>query len=135
MFYYLANAVYCLFADLFVGGAELPAGTQVGRNLTIYHGYGLVVGKGARLKDNVVLRQGVTIGNYIDRYGRVTGEPVVERDVEFGAGACALGSLTIGEGTLVGANAVVFRDVGAGERVYPGTAQHDKDKQEDVPIS
>ncbi len=131
-FYYPANAVYCLFADLFVGGAELPAGTRVGRNLTIHHGYGMVIGKGARLQDNIVLRQGVTIGNYVDRYGRVIGDPVVEAGVEFGAGACALGSFTIGKGAFVGANSVVFRDVGTGERVYPGTARHVKDPRDDA---
>lgn len=117
--YYLTNAFYCLFADLFVGGAELPAGTPVGKNLTIHHGYGMVIGKGACLKDNVVLRQGVTIGNFVDRHGRVIGEPIIESGVEFGAGACALGKLTIGEGALVAANCVVFRDVPAWGRVYP----------------
>lgn len=117
--YYFSNTFYCLFADLFVGGAELPAGTQVGSNLAIHHGYGLVVGKSTRIKDNVILRQGVTIGNYVDRSGRLIGEPTIESGVEFGAGACALGKLTIGEGAFVGANCVVFRDIQAGERVYP----------------
>lgn len=120
--YYLTNALYCLFADLFLGGAELPAGTSVGKNLTVHHGYGMVIGKGACLKDNVVLRQGVTIGNYVDRDGRVTGEPMIENGVEFGAGACALGQLTVGEGALIGANCVVSRDVPAGARVYPARA-------------
>lgn len=126
-FYYLTNTVYCLYADLLVGGAELPAGTPVGRNLTIHHGYGMVVGKGARLKDNVMLRHGVTIGNYVDRHGRVTGEPVLESNVQLGAGACVVGSITVGEGAFIGANAVVFRDVAAGERVYPAIAQRTAD--------
>lgn len=117
--YMLTDSMYRLFSDLFAG-IELPAGTPVGRNLTIHHGYGIVIGKGACLKDNVILRQGVTIGNYVDRAGRVIGEPVIESGVEFGAGACALGDIRIGEGAFIGANCVVFKDVLARERVYPG---------------
>jgi serine acetyltransferase len=119
LLYLLANSVYHLYSDLFAG-IELPAGTPVGKNLTIHHGYGIVVGKGACLKDNVVLRQGVTIGNYVDRDGCISGNPVIESGVEFGAGACALGGITIGEGAFIGANCVVYKDVRAHARVYPG---------------
>jgi putative colanic acid biosynthesis acetyltransferase WcaB len=137
-FYELTNRVYCLFSDLFVG-IELPAGTSVGRNLTIHHGYGIVIGKEACLKDNVVLRQGVTIGNYVDRSGRVRGNPHIESGVEFGAGACALGDITIGEGAFIAANCVVYKNVRAQERVYParGVSTYPpvkRDKRQSLPI-
>lgn len=118
--YYLTNLVYCLFADLFVGGAELPAGTRVGRNLTIHHGYGLVIGKEVWIKDNVILRQGVTIGNYLSQTGKVIGNPIIESFAEFGAGACVLGNTVIGERAFIGANAVVYKNIAARTRVYPG---------------
>jgi len=118
LLYWITNGVYRLLADLLVG-IELPAGTPVGKNLTIHHGYGIVIGKDARLKENVILRQGVTIGNYIDRTGRLHGNPVVEAGVEFGAGACVLGDITIGESAFIGANCVVFKNVQPRQRVYP----------------
>jgi len=40
--------------------------------------------------------------------------PVIEDDVEIGAGACVLGPIRIGRGARIGANAVVLSDVPPG---------------------
>lgn len=37
--------------------------------------------------------------------------PILENDVYIGAGAKILGPVTIGKGTIIGANAVVLKDV------------------------
>lgn len=91
-------------------GIELPQKTQVGPGLIIWHGQGLVVNDGAVLGANVQLRHNVTIGNR-EYYGPC---PVIEDNVEIGAGAFILGSIRIGKGAKIGAGAVVLKDVPAG---------------------
>ena len=86
---------------------ELQASTEVGRGLTIFHGYGLVVHPTARLGQGVVLRQCVTIGNRT----RGGAAPVIEDGVEIGANALVLGPITVGKNAVVGAGAVVLRSV------------------------
>ena len=59
---------------------------------------------------NCVLIQGVTIGY---RSGPISA-PTLGDDVMFGANACALGPIHIGDGARIGAGAVVLQDVPAG---------------------
>lgn len=55
--------------------------------------------------------------------------PVVESNVMLGAGCCVLGSIVVGKGSIVGANAVVTTDVppdsivvGSSSRIIPKKA-------------
>jgi serine O-acetyltransferase/putative colanic acid biosynthesis acetyltransferase WcaB len=98
-------------------GVELPPQVQAGPGLRIRHGQGLVVNTGVVLGADVMLRHNVTIGNIRRGPGDTTACPVVGDGVEFGAGAVAVGPITIGAGALIGANAVVTRDVPAGATV------------------
>ncbi|MFN8195866.1 MAG: serine acetyltransferase [Nocardioidaceae bacterium] len=107
--YLLAGTLYKLLAE-WVLGVELPPSTPVGPGLRLRHGVGLVVNPHARIGANVMLRHGVTIGNRLTE----TDCPVIEDDVEVGAGAILIGAITIGRGALVGAGAVVSQDVPAG---------------------
>jgi putative colanic acid biosynthesis acetyltransferase WcaB len=68
------------------------------------------VNRGTVLGSDCVLRHGVTIG------ARRRGEwpPRVGDRVVFGAHAIAIGAITIGDGAVIGAGAVVTRDVPAG---------------------
>ena len=99
-------------------GIELPSSTSVGPGLRIRHGQGLVVNAGTVLGADIMLRQGVTIGNVRRRGGR-SGCPVVSDGVEFGANAVVVGDITIGEGAVIGAGCVVTSDVPAGALVRP----------------
>lgn len=91
-------------------GIELPQKTKIGPGLIIWHGQGLVVNDGALIGSNVQLRHNVTIGNR-DFYGPC---PVIEDDVDIGAGAFILGPIRIGKGAKIGAASVVLKDVPAG---------------------
>jgi serine O-acetyltransferase len=93
---------------LMATGAELPCEAQLGRRVRIDHPQGLVVSGDARLGDDVVLRNGVTIG--LRRAGR-RGSPVLGNRVDVGAGAKILGEIHIGDDSSIGANAVVLEDV------------------------
>lgn len=101
-----ASALYRVFTE-FVLGIELRPKTVVGPGLRLYHGYGLVVNDHTVIGRGVTLRNGVTIGHQHDG-GPV---PVIGDFVSFGAGAIALGGITIGEGAVIGAGSVVTHDV------------------------
>jgi serine acetyltransferase len=79
-----------------------------GRTVIMPHPYGIIIHSKSRIGDQVVIMQQVTIG--IRGYG-VNDAPVIEDGVYIGAGAKVLGSIRVGHGAVIGANAVVTRDV------------------------
>jgi serine O-acetyltransferase len=83
-------------------------------SLTLPHPYGIVIHPAARLGERVALMHQVTLGQLTPDD---PGVPVLGDDVYVGAGAKIFGGITIGDGALIGANAVVTRDVPAGARV------------------
>jgi serine O-acetyltransferase len=89
-------------------GIEFPCEAQIGRNFVIDHFGGIVVSGYARFGDNCRIRNGVVVG-----LSRVEDPvaPVIGNNVDIGAGAKLLGRITIGDNVLIGANAVVIRDV------------------------
>jgi serine O-acetyltransferase len=90
-------------------GIEIHPAAEIGRDLFIDHGSGVVVGETAKIGDNVTLYQGVTLGGT----GVATGKrhPTIEDNVTIGSGAKLLGPITVGHGAKVGANTVVITDV------------------------
>lgn len=89
---------------------ELPCEVAVGRGLIIEHAFDIVISGDAVLGEDVVLRNGVTIGL---RHRAFRGSPVIGNRVDVGAGAKILGPITIGDDVSIGANAVVLTDVPA----------------------
>jgi serine O-acetyltransferase len=84
------------------------------REIIMPHPYGIVIHSKAQLGHRVVIMQQVTLGG---RQFGVNEAPIIEDDVYIGAGAKVLGSVRIGAGAVIGANAVVTRDVPAGATV------------------
>jgi serine acetyltransferase len=91
-------------------GIELPQKTKIGPGLVLWHGQGLVINDCSVIGSNVQLRHNVTIGNR-EFYGPC---PVIEDDVDIGAGAFILGPIRIGKGAKIGAASVVLKDIPAG---------------------
>ena len=92
-------------------GIDLPCEAKVGRRLRIDHFGGIIVSGDAVIGDDVVMRNGVTIG--LKRTNE-RGAPVIGNRVDIGAGAKILGPIVIGDDAVIGANAVVLHDVPAG---------------------
>ena len=92
-------------------GIEIPCEVRIGHRLRIEHSSDVVVNGNAVLGDDVVIRNGVTIG--VRRTGE-PGSPVLGDRVDVGAGAKILGAVTIGDDAVIGANAVVLQDVPPG---------------------
>jgi serine O-acetyltransferase len=93
----------------FITGIEIHPGAKLGRRLTIDHGMGVVIGETAEVGDDVLLYQGVTLGNARFQHGKR--HPTVGNNVVVGAGAKILGPITVGDNARVAAGAVVIHDV------------------------
>jgi serine O-acetyltransferase len=92
-------------------GIEIHPGATIGRRFFIDHGMGVVIGETAEIGDDVMIYHGVTLGGRSLSHGKR--HPTLENGVRVGAGAKILGAITVGRNSLVGANAVVVKDVPA----------------------
>lgn len=93
----------------FLTGIEIHPGAQIGKGFFIDHGMGIVIGETSELGENVTLYHGVTLGG--TSFTRGKRHPTLENNVTVGAGAKILGPLTIGSNSKIGANSVVIVDV------------------------
>ncbi|MDP3088414.1 MAG: serine acetyltransferase [Methylotenera sp.] len=89
-------------------GVELPCEVEIGRNFVIDHFGGIVISGYAKFGDNCRIRNGVVVGlaNVNEPCA-----PVIGNNVDIGSGAKVLGRISVGNDVLIGANAVVIRDV------------------------
>ena len=109
--YYLFLIFYRLFVEWLLC-VELPLKTNVGKRLSIFHGFGLVVNPKVIIGDDVKLRNGVVIGN---KGGSDSGCPIIGNDVDVGANAVIIGSITIGNNVKVGAGVVVTKNLNSNQ--------------------
>ena len=98
-------------AGRFLTGIEIHPGARIGRRVFIDHGMGIVIGETAEIGEGVMIYHGVTLGGQV--LTQTKRHPTVQDNVTIGAGAKVLGPITIGEGSAIGANAVVTKDVPA----------------------
>ena len=125
------------YANLY--GCSIGSGTHIGPFVEVQRGAS--IGARCKIQSHTFVCDGVTIADEVfvghgvmfvnDKVPRATddaGEPqttadwqlletVVERRASIGSGAIILGGVRIGEGALVGAGAVVTKDVAAGATV------------------
>ena len=94
-----------------ITGVEIHPGATIGRRFFIDHGMGVVIGETSEIGDDVLLYHGVTLGGRTRDGGKR--HPTLGDGVAVGAGAKILGPITIGAGSVVGANAVVTKDAPA----------------------
>ncbi len=96
-------------------GIEIPHSAVLGRRVRVEHQGGIVVHGCAVIGDDVIIRQGVTIGNR--HLERPDDAPVIGSRVNIGSGAVILGAITIGDDVSIGSNAVVLDNVPGGSTV------------------
>jgi serine O-acetyltransferase len=90
-------------------GISIGVTATIGRRLTIEHHGCIVIHGAAQIGDDCMIRQEVTIGN--TGSADPLGAPKIGNRVQIGAGAKLLGRIVIGNDVIIGANAVVVRDV------------------------
>lgn len=91
-----------------VTGADIAWQAEVGPGFNLLHPTGVVIGKLVKIGANCKIQDGVTIGG---KGGDNDGHPTIGEGVTIGCGAKLLGPIEVGDGAVIGANAVVLRDV------------------------
>lgn len=104
-----------LFCELgrFITGIEIHPGAKIGERLVIDHGMGVVIGETSEVGNDCIIFHGVTLGGV--KFDPVKRHPTVGNRVLIGAGAKILGPVVIGDDAKVGANAVLTKDLPAGQ--------------------
>lgn len=99
-------------------GIDIHPAAKIGSHFTIDHGTGVVIGATCVIGNNVKLYQGVTLGAKsfpLDDNGNpikgIPRHPIIEDDVIVYSNATILGRITIGKGSVVGANIWVTEDM------------------------
>lgn len=93
-----------------ITGADIPINTKIGQGVNFPHPNGIVIHPCAHIGPGCLIMQQVTIGV---KLGIGNDVPHLGQGVDVGAGAKILGGITIGEYAIIGANAVVVKDVPA----------------------
>ncbi len=117
-FYFIANWLYkkkipllpkCLELLIFLlYNSKISASTTIGRGSRFaYGGIGCVIHNRAVLGKNCMIGTNVTIGGRSDFHD----VPVIGDDVYIATGAKVLGPIHIGNNAVIGANAVVIKNV------------------------
>jgi len=112
----------------FLTGIEIHPGAKIGRRFFIDHGAGVVIGETTEVGDDVLMYQGVVLGG--TSLKKEKRHPTIGNNVVMGAGAVALGAITIGEGARIGSGSVVVKSVPPGATVVgiPGRVVEDRHK-------
>jgi serine O-acetyltransferase len=87
---------------------DIPLRYMFRRDIKFTHPCAVVIGDGTKIGKNVKIRSCVTLG--VKRYG-IIDLPTIEDNVDIGTGAKILGKITVGKNSIIGANAVVTKDV------------------------
>lgn len=105
--------------------ADFGAGMQVGRGFMLAHPVGVTIGYGLVIGDDVTFAGGVTCAarHYDDKPGREQEFATIGDGVLVGANAVLVGGVTIGARAMIGANSVVLSDVPEGAVVMGSPAR------------
>ena len=100
----------------FLTGIEIHPRANIGKNLFIDHGMGVVIGETSEIGDNVTIYHMVTLGGISpsvnsNEQRNLKRHPTLKDNVVVGSGAQILGPVTVGKNAKIGANAVVTKDV------------------------
>jgi serine O-acetyltransferase len=98
----LFNKLNAIFCQCIIG-----RGAEFGSEFVLIHSQGIVINAKVRGGNRIKIEHQVTIGAERRNF------PTLADDIFIGAGAKIIGSVQIGEGAKIGANAVVIHDVPA----------------------
>lgn len=114
--------------NTFLTGADIEFNAIVGPGMFISHPVGIVIGRGTRIGRNVTLFQGVTCGVRSWDPDEIRRFPTIGDNCFLFTQATVLGGVRVGNDCVVGAHALVTRDMpdgsiarGVPATVVPGT--------------
>lgn len=122
--YRLINPLWYLYLflryfQLLLLKIELPASCQIGKNLYLPHAYGLVMNGHVSIGDDCIIGPYVVLGHL---KGVGTGVPRIESNVYIGPKATILGPVVVGRNCIVGAHALVIKDMKPNSVAYGAIA-------------
>lgn len=105
---FLPKLIYYVQYILF--NSSVPASCIIGKKTKFaYGGIGVVIHYRAEIGANCMIGQNITIGGRSGHYD----VPKIGNNVEICAGSRVLGPIKVGDNAIIGANAVVIKDVPA----------------------
>lgn len=111
--YPLAKIFWLINRILFT--VDIDPRSELSGGLVIIHGMCIVIGHEVKSVGKLTIFQGVTIGgNYGKKAninGIITGQPYFEGNVILGTDSCVFGPVLIKNNSLIGAKAIVTKDV------------------------
>lgn len=97
-------------SNIFLWGGR--RGARIGPGLHLVHPFNVLIGRGVEIGEQCQIYHEVTLGT-----GQIPGMPKIGNRVTIYPGARLLGGIVIGDGTMIGANCVVTKDVPSGSVV------------------
>ena len=102
-------ARWLAFLTRWLTHVDIHPGARIGRRFFIDHGAGVVIGETTEIGDDVTIYHGVTLGG--TSWSKEKRLPTLGNGVLVGAGAKILGPIVLGDQVRVGANSVVNKNV------------------------
>lgn len=91
---------------------DIPYTCEIGKGIRFAHGgMGVVLHKRTVIGESCIIYQNVTIGGNGKGKKNANGVPIIGSNVKIYAGAVVIGSIIIGDNSIIGANAVVNKSV------------------------
>lgn len=104
--YFLLHCIYHHYQ--YKMGVILRLGTNIGSGFKIAHAGGIVINNSAKIGKNFTIMQNCTIGSV---YGPNGGVPIIGDNVVMCAGSIVIGKVKVGNNVMIGAGAVVTKDI------------------------
>jgi serine O-acetyltransferase len=103
---FLPYLIQCINA--FLHGCEIHYRAEIGKQFSVAHPHGVVIGRGVRIGDYCAVYSGVVLGVKVSGGDK---QPELDHHVIVYAGAKIIGGVRVGENVGIGANAVVTHDI------------------------
>lgn len=106
MLYFFVAVIYKHYQ--YLTGIQMPLGTKVGPGLTFPHFSCIIINPQAKIGDYCTIMHDVTIGS---ERGVNGGIPIIGNHVVISCGAKIIGNVKVGDNVMIGAGAIVVRDI------------------------